>query len=339
MSKIAKTTIAIFGIGNFGYAILKHLDNKKMPNVELRAYDIDAKIVDSLHHHRYHPYLHQKTTADKRIIFVNSPEELVKGADIVVMAIASGATRSALSSIKNHLTDNVIILNTSKALDKQTGKRLSEIYSNQLRNIDYRYAVLAGGTIAKDLFHHEPLGVDIASTDKSALSALKKVFESNNLYVNSTNDLIGVELASAFKNIVSIVAGIVKGLGFSYGSETYIISFLADKIAEVCVSEYNVSPATFQIGSQCWGNDMWMSCTGNTRNREFGVLVGKGYSPKESLKSMVQANKTVEGVNTLRIISSTPLIERITLLQQIKLLIIDGSITVEELKQSFFSLR
>jgi glycerol-3-phosphate dehydrogenase len=55
--------------------------------------------------------------------------------------------------------------------------------------------------------------------------------------------------------------------------------------------------------TQCWGNDLWMSCTDNTRNREFGVLIGKGLSAEEALNRMKEQNKTVAGINTIKIIN------------------------------------
>src|SRR5690606_30568015 len=144
------------------------------------------------------------------------------------------------------------------------------------------YAMLAGGTIATDLFHQEPLGADIACENEGALAKLAKVFESRNLFVYPTTDLTGVEYASAFKNVISVMAGITSGMGFSYGAETHIISRCAYEVERVVTGELGGSEETFRMNSQCWGNDLWMSCTGNTRNREFGILLGRGFSIDEA---------------------------------------------------------
>ena len=65
---------------------------------------------------------------------------------------------------------------------------------------------------------------------------------------------------------------------------------------------------TFSIGSQCWGSDLWMSCTGDTRNRALGELLGQGKSLDEANRIMAEQNKTVEGVQTLRALK--PLLEQ-----------------------------
>ena len=92
----------------------------------------------------------------------------------------------------------------------------------------------------------------------------------------------------------------IKGLKFSYGSETHIISRLAGEIKNLVVNNLRGSDKVFSIESQCWGNDMLMSATGNTRNREFGILIGEGYTAERALEKMKKENKTVEGINTVR---------------------------------------
>jgi len=122
------------------------------------------------------------------------------------------------------MKEETIIVNTAKAFDLRSGKRLSEIIGEELRNINFDYAFLAGGTITKDLFVHEPLGSNVACKNNKILNDLKIIFESDNLFIYTSTDLAGTEYAAAFKNVISILAGITNGLGFSYGSETHIIS-------------------------------------------------------------------------------------------------------------------
>lgn len=324
--------IAIYGIGNFGYAFLKHLDYKNNDSYTLTAYDHNPERVDYLTIHHKHPVLHPNTILSENITFTNNLEDLLKDADIILLATPSTATREAMQNIRKLTTKPFIVINTAKSLDTATGKRLSEIVSEELSGMTYSYALLAGGTIASDLFQHEPLGVDIACENLEALETLREVFESGNLHVYPTTDLRGVEYAAACKNVISILAGIVKGLGFSYGAETHVISKTAQHIANACIAHLGASPETFSVGSQCWGNDMWMSCTGNTRNREFGILVGSGWSVDDAIQRMAQENKLVEGINTLKAIND---IEELRSIKPIKLLhelIIERSTDIQSVK-------
>lgn len=297
--------IAVYGIGNFGFALLKHL-SKKSDNghFALYAHDRDRNLMHFLKSKRKHLKHHKDIEISNNVIFTTNVQELVNNTDILIIAVTSEAIKQVISDLKPYINRDLIILNTAKALDVKTGARLSMIISEGLRDINHSFSVamLAGGTIADDLFNHEPLGVDIASKDEKTLKVLKDIFIADNLNVYTTTDLKGVEYAAAFKNVIAILAGIINGLEFSYGSETHMISRAAGEVKKLVVTEFGGEERTFSIESQCWGNDLWMSCTGNTRNREFGIIVGKGYRTEEALKKMETENKTVEGINTLRVI-------------------------------------
>lgn len=317
--------VSIYGIGNFGYAFLKHLDNKNDGSYKLTAYDRNPSRVEYLKANHSHPFLHKDTKLSDNITFVDDTNQLLDNCDIVLLAVPSTATREVMRIIRSRITRPIIIINTAKSLDKDSGKGLSAIAEEELMGANYSYALLAGGTIAGDLFKHEPLGADIACKDPSSLPVLKELFQSGTLHINTTLDLIGVEYAAAFKNIVSILAGVINGMGLSYGAETHIISRTAQMIGDVCINKLGAMPSTFSIGSQSWGNDMWMSCTGNTRNREFGRLVGGGMSATHALEKMASANKLVEGVNTLRVITNVQDIYEIPLIKLLYEVTIQGS--------------
>lgn len=326
--------ISIYGIGNFGYAFLKHLDRKYKndTSVNLVAYDYNSERLNYIKENKSHPTLHQGVTLSDSIEFVDNTKSLIADSDILLLAVPSHVTSEALEEIKKYSNKKIIIANTAKALDFQTGNRLSELVASHLPADSYSYALLAGGTIADDLFKHEPLGIDIACEDEIALSKLCNVLESNNLHVYPSTDLIGVEYASAFKNIVSILAGIIHGMGFSYGAETHIISRTAQGIAEFCMDELGADEATFSIGSQCWGNDMWMSCTGNTRNRRFGISIGKSASIQDTMRATQDDGKLVEGVNTLKAIDRLGLFDRLPQIQLLYDVVITRKSSVEDLR-------
>jgi len=291
--------ISVYGIGNFGYAILKHFDSKDSKSFSLHGYDRNIELMKYLKKNRKHLNLHKSIKISKVVRFEDNVKNLIENCDILILAINSEATRVVLNKIKKYISKKIIIVNTVKALDFKTSKRISQVVAEELDRVEYDYALLAGGTIAKDLFSHEPLGVDVACENKDVLPKLVKLFQASNLTVYPTTDLVGVEYASAFKNIISILAGIIKGMGFSYGSETHVISRAAYEIEKIVTKDLGGKKKTFRIKSQCWGNDLWMSCTGNTRNREFGILLGKGVSMDNAISKMKKDGKTIEGLKTL----------------------------------------
>ncbi len=298
--KPKKKKVAIFGIGNFGFAILKHLDKYKSKDYEIHAYDIDHKLLENLKKHRTHTHLHKNIKISKNITFSENLENTLKNCDILILAIASKFTKEVILNIKDKIKRRTIILNTSKALDFDSGKRISQIVAESLKPKRNTYAIMAGGTIAKDLFKHEPLGIDIASKSPRALKKLKELMQSPTLKVFTTKDLKGVEYVSAFKNIIAIFSGIIQGSGFSYGSETYFISRFSLEIKQLVTRELKGRSSSFKMETQSWGNDLWMSCTGNTRNKEFGVLIGKKNSVAQAINIFKKEKKLAEGINSIK---------------------------------------
>lgn len=293
--------ISIIGLGYFGFALLKHLDSKKEKNFTLLARDRKKELIDNLQKNKKHTLFHSNTTISENIIFSENLSEIIPQSDIIILAVPSTAIKEVIKNITPYITKKVIFVNTAKALDKKSGKLLSQIIKETVPNhVEYSLAHIAGGTIASDLFKQEPLGIDIASKDNHSLHILEEIFSSPRLHVSTTNDIKGVELASAYKNIVAVLTGIVSGLGFSYGSQTHIISRSAKEIIDLVKNQgYKISEYPFSSYSQCWGNDMLMSCTGNTRNRNFGIEIGKLGSTKQAIQKMKEQNLTIESIPSI----------------------------------------
>ena len=295
--------VGVYGVGHFGFAMIRHLQRKTPADLTLIAFDRNEEVRRSLRVERRHPYHSSDTPLKPDVRIAESVGELVADLDALVLAVTSDSTREVADAIAGHdWARPLTILNTAKALDYQSGRRLSEIVADSLApsGKEFRYAALAGGTIASDLLVHEPLGMTIACADAEALARVKRMLASPRLWIETTTDLSGVEYAGAFKNVVAICAGMVRGLGYSYGSVTHLISRLAQEIEELCVRRLGADRSTFSTGSQCWGSDLWMSCTGKTRNQALGRLLGRGFTLEEAGAAMAERHKTVEGVQTLR---------------------------------------
>lgn len=303
-------TVSIYGVGQFGYAMLRHLSRKADPPTTLRCYDASDEVRASLRERREHPLWEAPKPMPEFVQVASSPEHLLDGADVLILAVNSDATRDVLPTLATHLKGAPTVVNTAKALDSQTGETLESLISSSLRDagVEHLYAAISGGAIAKELLRGQPLGATLACRHAQGLPLLRDLFGSDGLWVETSDDLTGVQLAGAFKNVISICAGMAEGMGFAYGVETHLISRLAGEIGDFCVESLGASPSTFSISSQCWGNDMWMSCTGPTRNRELGRLIGGGMTLAEGVEEMTRRRKTVEGVATIR--AMAPLFER-----------------------------
>lgn len=294
--------VGIIGTGMFGFAFARYLGRKylKDKKVAIVSYDKNAELIEHLKKHRIHLYHFKNKKLPPNVSLTNDKRKALENADIVILAVPSQAIRGVAREIKDKLENGVIIVNTAKALEIGTAKTFSEVIKEELADVPIKIAKLSGGTFAIDIVNEAPLGADIACEDPTVLEKLQKFLHTSLLRVYGNTDLVGVEYAGAFKNVIAILAGIINGLGLPYGSETHMISRAAKEGKEIAVV-LGAEPHTFSMESQCWGNDLWMSCTGKSRNREFGRLIGSGLSPKEALRKMEEQHKIVEGYYTVRV--------------------------------------
>ena len=294
--------IAIIGTGMFGFALAYHLGKKHLENHEiiLATYDSNKILIEYLKKHRTHLYHFGENKLSQNISFTGNKKELTRDADIIILAVPSRFVRELVQEIRTYLKDGVIFLNTAKALEIETAKTFSEVIHEEMKVISKKYTVakLSGGTFAEDIVNEAPLGADIACENSDILKTLQEIFHNEKFRIYGNVDLIGVEYAGAFKNVIAIFAGIINGLKLPYGSETHMISRAAKEAKEIAIS-LGSKPHTFSMESQCWGNDLWMSCTGKSRNRKFGEVIGNGLSPKKALEKMESEFKLVEGYYTV----------------------------------------
>jgi len=297
--------IGIIGTGMFGFSLARHLgvNHQNNKDIEIITYDSNKELMEHLQKTRTHLYHFKNTELPRNILFTSDKKTVTENTDLIIMALNSQSIREVINELKKHLKNNVIILNTAKALEIQTAKTISEIINEELKNskINYTLAKISGGTFAEDIINNAPLGADVACENPSVLEKLQQLFHSDTLRIYGNRDLIGVEYAGAFKNIIAILAGITNGLGLPYGSETHMISRTAKEAKEIAI-DLGAQPQTFSMESQCWGNDLWMSCTGKSRNREYGVMIGKGDTPKTAFEKMQKKHKLIEGYYTVEAI-------------------------------------
>jgi len=281
--------IGIYGVGTFGFAFSYMLGRQ----YKIIAYDRNKNLIKHLKKYRRHLYHFKNRKAPKNVVFTSDVEDLDK-ANYIIFAVPSFAVRDVAKNLKD--MKGKIIINTAKALEKDTAKRLSKVITEEMTA---NVAQFSGGTFAADIIRGAPLGADIACEDVDLLINLQKLFSMPSLRVYGNRDLAGVEYAGAFKNVIAIFAGIMYGLKLPYGSITHMISRAAKEAEEIAIS-LGGERHTFSMESQCWGNDLWMSCTGKSRNREFGILIGKGMDTEKALKIMESQHKMVEGYYTLQ---------------------------------------
>lgn len=295
--------ISIYGIGQFGFAISKHLANKYQNNQDLSicSYEIDPEVRNELKNNKKHPYHFPNISLPTKITITDNLESLIHNSDLIVLAIPAQTIRENIQKIKPYLKQGTTILNIAKALEKNTNLAPSEVIKQEINGNKYYLAALAGGTIASEMVNGYPLGADIACQNIKKADELRDIFSNEKLRVYSTNDLIGVEYAGAIKNVIAIGTGILDGLNLPIGTKTFMIARASKEGKQIGISA-GAKEETFNADSQCWGNDLIMSCMGDTRNRLFGEYIGMGWGTKRAIQKLESQHKIAEGYITSQVL-------------------------------------
>jgi len=213
-------------------------------------------------------------------------KEEIKDSEIIIVAVPSYAVSDVLIANKNDINNQKIII-CSKGFDK-SGNLFSEVLNDIFPNNGIYF--LYGPTLAQELKNGDFSIMVLAGDDGK--DVLKKILESDDLKIELSDDIIGVQVGSALKNIVTIFIGIVEGAGFGQNTQAFIYSYGLKEIQKIGVA-LGADRNTFS-GPSCAG-DIFM----RSRSRLLGVEIGKGRS-FEDLDKEIKYPK--EGINSLRIL-------------------------------------
>lgn len=281
--------IALIGAGSWGLA-LGLLLNEKGNRVSIWCYDEAEK--NSILQYRENKRCLPGIKIPLEISFTTSMEEVLKDKDIVITAVPSKAIRVTADKMKDYIPQNAVIVNVAKGIEEETLMRLSEVLEDVLPN---RIVVLSGPSHAEEVARHIPTTVVVSGKDMQAAEEVQDIFMTKFFRVYTNNDLVGIELGGALKNVIALAAGTIEGIGYGDNTKAALITRGIAEITRLGVA-MGGNPATF--GGLTGIGDLIVTCTsGHSRNRRAGELLGRGYTVSEALDKV---NMVVEGVPTTK---------------------------------------
>jgi len=220
--------------------------------------------------------------------------DAVSAAQILVGAIPTAHARAVYSAAATSISARSIFVSAAKGLEPATHKRMSEVVLEVFSpKFDPRFAVLSGPSFAVEAARGEPTAVVLASSDAVLASELQEEFAAPNFRVYTNDDVLGVELAGAMKNVVAIAAGVCQGLGLGSNPLAALITRGLAEMSRLAAA-LGAQPETL-TGLAGLG-DLVLTCTGAlSRNRQVGIELGKGRALTEILAGM---RMIAEGVST-----------------------------------------
>jgi len=220
-------------------------------------------------------------------------EQAVSGADMLVAAIPTKYLRQALTTIAPQLTDDRPVVSVVKGLENETFMRPSEMIADVL---GHRAIVALGGpSHAEEISRRLPASVVAASGDVTLARQVQEIFNTDRFRVYTNQDIIGVELAGALKNVIAIAAGICDGQGYGDNAKSALLTRGLVEMTRFGTS-LGAEPTTFS-GLAGIGDLITTCISPYGRNRMVGERLGKGEKLSEILDSM---DAVAEGVTTTR---------------------------------------
>jgi glycerol-3-phosphate dehydrogenase (NAD(P)+) len=285
----AANRAAVLGAGSWGTALAIHLSGV---GHDVVVWGRDRDLISEMAAGRENPtYLPD----------LKFPELLTVSADLyaaiadvrfLVVAVPSHGLRAVMKHAAPYLPKNAILVSATKGLEASTLERMSQVMADETGGRN-PVVVLSGPSFAAEVGRGLPTALVAASTDAGAVAAVQEEFRGDAFRLYGSDDVVGVEIGAALKNVIAIAAGIVQSMGLGHNAMSALIT---RGLAEVSRVAFAMGGRRETLSGLSGLGDLVLTCTGElSRNRRVGIELGRGRSLDEILAS---TKMVAEGVRT-----------------------------------------
>ncbi len=296
--EVSQLRIGVVGAGSWGTALANLLGVKGF-KVGLWAFEkeIVKEIVEFKENRLFLPSI----SLSPNITPSNDLAEVVSDKDLVIVVVPSQHMREISSAFSGYLAKNTIVVSASKGIENKTHFRMTEILKETLTSVSKRsIAVLSGPTFAREVAMNVPTVITVAAKSHEIAKFIQNALATPFFRVYTNNDIVGVELGGAIKNVIAIATGISDGLGLGLNTRAALITRGQTEIRRLGL-KLGANPRTF-TGLAGIG-DLVLTCTGDlSRNHTVGKKIGEGKKLQDILSDMrmvAEGIKTAESVYNL----------------------------------------
>ena len=270
--------ITVLGSGGWGTALaLVLLENGH--EVALWSYAEEENAV--LRRDRENPML--KGVPLPETLILTTDMSVVKECEVVVLATPSFAVRGTAAKLKALVEPGSVLVTVSKGIEKDTSLRLSQVVEEETGGV-CPVVVLSGPSHAEEVGRHVPTAVVTASRDKAAAELIQDLFMNERFRVYASDDVVGVELGAALKNVIALCAGVCDGMGCGDNTKAALMTRGLTEMARLGVA---LGGRKETFAGLTGVGDLIVTCTSmHSRNRRAGILIGQGKSPEEAVKEI-----------------------------------------------------
>ena len=288
--------VAVLGGGSFG-TVLANIAASNGSDVYLwvrdseQALRINSEGANSV----YHPEL----KSSSNIHASEDLNEVIKGSSIILVATPSLIFENIIQRIVPKINKGAHIISCTKGIKLDPFRSMTDIISTNINGNDNQIGVLSGPNLAREIAENKVSGTVIASSSKDLINDVKEILSSGTFKIYSSDDVQGVELAGALKNIYAIICGMADSMGVGENALGLILTRSMAEMSRFAVAK-GANPITF-LGLAGMG-DLVATCTSNlSRNYQLGYHLGTGLN-LESAKEKV--GQVAEGIRTLEVIKN-----------------------------------
>lgn len=289
--------IAIVGSGAWGTALAISLARHGGHSIALWSHT--AEVAQAIAQHRENRRYLPGHTVPQSVAPTADLSTALTGAEIVIGVMPSANVHELYTSMAPYLAPGQVLVSATKGIvstdaDPPRQQRISEVIAAALSGLPLPCSVFSGPSFAQEVAAGYPTAMTIACADTKIASRLQEELSGPALRLYTNDDLIGVELGGALKNVIAIATGIVAGLGLGHNSAAALITRgIAEitRLAVACGARRETMAGLSGLG------DLVLTCTGDlSRNRQVGIELGKGRRLGDILAGM--GGKVAEGVHT-----------------------------------------
>lgn len=282
-------TIAVLGAGSWGTALGVHLARAGRT---VRLWARDERLVEDMRRDRVNAQYLLEVRLPDLLVPTSSLGEALEGAAFVIVAVPSHGLRAVMRAAAPHLTPGAIVVSAAKGLETDTLERMSQVLAEETSG-SVPIVVLSGPSFAIEVARELPTAVLAASSSPEAAARVQEQFRGRGLRLYVSDDVAGVEIGGALKNVIAISAGVVEGLGLGHNAMAALITRGLAEISRLASAEGGRRETLAGLSGL---GDLVLTCTGNlSRNRHVGIELGRGRSLDDILGGM---RMVAEGVRT-----------------------------------------
>lgn len=287
--------IAVIGAGSWGTALAAVAARNRHA---VRLWAREPEIAEGINATHRNPYYLADFELPENLRATTSLAEAIDGVGFVLIILPSHAVREVVEQMRPFLTAQQTLISATKGVENGTLMRMDEVIADVLKErFAPRFVALSGPSFAREVAQGDPTAIVAASREPQLSEAVQRLLSANVFRVYTNDDVIGVELGGAVKNVVAIGSGVVRGLGM--GTNT-VAAIITRGLAEMTRLALAQGARVETMAGLAGLGDLVLTCTGElSRNRHVGVELGKGRTLAEIVGEM---REVAEGVKTTRAI-------------------------------------